>query len=120
MAELCHVCDLFRMALFGPTDNITEDHLDDGQGNDLPSPMADAPAKLAVRCVNQSRVVRFRMTELLLYFKAIDQNLIHRLPSYRRDTGTHPYKLDYAFTQDYKSGCLPLPNHFQVSYLSVT
>lgn len=54
MAELCHVCDLFRTALFGPTDNNTEDHLDDGQGNDLPSPMADAPAKLAVRCVIQS------------------------------------------------------------------
>ncbi|CAM9111817.1 unnamed protein product [Ectocarpus sp. 4 AP-2014] len=47
MSELCHVCDLFRTALFGPTN--TEDHLDDGLGNDLPRPMADAPATMGVR-----------------------------------------------------------------------
>lgn len=47
MSELCHVCDLFRTALFGPTN--TEDHLDDGLGNDLPRPMADAPATMDVR-----------------------------------------------------------------------
>ncbi|CAM9908578.1 unnamed protein product, partial [Discosporangium mesarthrocarpum] len=44
MAELCHVCDLFRTALFGAT-NTAEDHLDNGE-DDLPSPMADAPATL--------------------------------------------------------------------------
>eukprot|EP00904_Undaria_pinnatifida_P002834 jgi/Undpi1/12551/HiC_scaffold_6.g02220.m1 len=48
MSELCHICDLFRTALFGPT-NTNEDHLDDGQGNDLPRPMADAPATMGVR-----------------------------------------------------------------------
>lgn len=50
MSELCHICDLFRTALFGPT-NSSEDHLDDGQGNDLPRPMADAPATMGVRRV---------------------------------------------------------------------
>lgn len=55
MSELCHICDLFRTALFGPT-NTNEDHLDDGQGNDLPRPMADAPATMGIRCV----VVRYR------------------------------------------------------------
>ncbi|CAM9271431.1 unnamed protein product, partial [Choristocarpus tenellus] len=44
MAEICHVCDLFRTALFGAT-NTAEDHLDNGE-DDLPSPMADAPATL--------------------------------------------------------------------------
>lgn len=42
MSELCHICDLFRTALFGPT-NAEEDHLGN-QGDDLPRPMADAPA----------------------------------------------------------------------------
>lgn len=42
------MCDLFRTALFGPT-NSHEDHLDDGLGNDLPRPMADAPATLGAR-----------------------------------------------------------------------
>eukprot|EP00752_Nemacystus_decipiens_P009662 g8631.t1 len=49
MAELCHVCDLFRVALFGPTNGANEDHLDDALGNDLPRPMADAPATMGVR-----------------------------------------------------------------------
>lgn len=50
MGELCHICDLFRTALFGPT-NAEEDHLD--QGVDLPRPRADAPADApaTMRCV---------------------------------------------------------------------
>eukprot|EP00903_Cladosiphon_okamuranus_P012923 g12066.t1 len=55
MAELCHVCDLFRVALFGPTNGGNEDHLDDALGNDLPSPLADAPATMGVRSTTRNR-----------------------------------------------------------------